>query len=174
MTAVLQTWMGQSRRVVPTGNVANGRERSVLGSGKPCFLSCSGIRLFQIVQICTTQDSVWWTRASNWFNTNPNSPQLDTCETSKSIETTKWTHVRVIAVEFKQRYRSCFVSETGLAPKRRCFGSDPISMLLASWHCHPDSLHGSILFLFEGCESWPYGAHLFVFCGAISRWWRLR
>lgn len=29
MTVVLQTWMGQSRRAVPTGNVANGCVRSV-------------------------------------------------------------------------------------------------------------------------------------------------
>lgn len=74
MTAVLQSWMGQSRPTIPTGNVANGRARSVLGSGKPCFLSFSGIRLFQIVQICTTQDFVWWTRASNWFKTNLTPP----------------------------------------------------------------------------------------------------
>lgn len=137
MTVVLQTWMGQSRRAVPTGNVANGCVRSVLGSGKPCFLSCSGITLFQIVQICTAFDE-----------RGPPTPSRIRARPQKSIETTKWTHVRVIAAESKQRYRSCFVSETGLAPKRRCFGSHPVSMRPASWRCHPDSLHGSILFSF--------------------------
>lgn len=45
-------------------------------------------------------------------------------------------------------------------------------MAHASWCCHTDSLHGSILFLFEG---WPYGAHPFVLCGAITSqglWYR--
>lgn len=93
------------------------------------------------------------------------------------------SYFQFIAPDFKQRiiqavliFLVLFVFQTALAPNQSCFGWDPISMLLASWRCHADSLHGSILFLFEGCDSWPYGAHPFVFCGAITSqglWWRL-
>lgn len=48
-------------------------------------------------------------------------------------------------------------------------GQDPSNMQLASWRCHDNFLHGSILLLFEGCDLWPYGTHPFLLCGVSLR-----
>lgn len=37
------------------------------------------------------------------------------------------------------------------------------------WRCHAHSLHGSVPSPREACDSWPYGAHRFCLCTALSQ-----